>query len=264
MGGILPRRKFTLAMLPGFRFLFAAILVSISMLVFALGAAALLRTTHEQFANNPSWRTGPQEQMFAQASEPAEPVLAAFRAEPVATEPEPSLRDEIPTIALPVSNMEQAVALAPQAAAEAGAPETEARQSEPPTSALTPEDLAIAAATDSPAPAGPSAVAATTAPPATQAASEPPQSNTPSTPTFTGDATALAVPSDPTTSATEPPANAKAAGGAPKKATEKRAHRAKQNRPIVRRPPPPPLQQTYDPFFTQPAFPTTTTATRTR
>jgi hypothetical protein len=108
-------------------------------------------------------------------------------------------------------------------------------------------------------------VAATTAPPATQAASEPQQSNIPSTPSFTGEATTkLAALSDPTASATEPPANARAASGAAEKVTQKRAHRAKKKRHIVRRPPPPPLQQTYDPFVTQPAFATTTTATRPR
>ena len=43
-------------MLPGIRFLFAAILLSISIVVFGLGAAALLRAAHEDFASNPSWR----------------------------------------------------------------------------------------------------------------------------------------------------------------------------------------------------------------
>ena len=42
-------------MLPGFRFLFAAIVLSMSILVFGLGAAALLRAAHEEFASNPSW-----------------------------------------------------------------------------------------------------------------------------------------------------------------------------------------------------------------
>ena len=55
------------SMLPGFRFLFAAILLSASILVFGLGAAALLRATHEEYVSNPSWRNGPQEQVFAQA-----------------------------------------------------------------------------------------------------------------------------------------------------------------------------------------------------
>jgi hypothetical protein len=95
------------SMLPGFRFLFAAILLSASILVFGLGAAALLRATHEQYVSNPSWRNGPQEKVFAQAADPAQPVLAALRAEPEPAEPTPSLRDQVPTIGLPASEPEQ-------------------------------------------------------------------------------------------------------------------------------------------------------------
>ena len=47
-------------MLPGFRFLFAAIVLSMSILVFGLGAAALLRAAHEEFASTPSWRAAPE------------------------------------------------------------------------------------------------------------------------------------------------------------------------------------------------------------
>ncbi len=252
-------------MLPGFRFLFAAILLSTSMLVFALGAAALLRTTHEQFANNPSWRTGPQEQVFAQATEPAQPVLAALRLEPVASEPEPSLRDDIPTIALPVNDVAQATALRPEAATEASAPEADARQPEPPSSALTPQDLAIAAATDSPAPAAPTVPVEATAVSATPAASEPRQSEAPPTSPVADSGTAkLAALSDATVASNAPPATAKVTSAAPEKATRKRAQRPKKKRRIVRRPPSPPAQQTYDPFATQPAFATTTAATRSR
>src|SRR5947208_3571901 len=89
------------SMLPGFRFLLAAILLSASILVFGLGAASLLRASHEQYVSNPSWRNGPQEQMFAQASEPAQPVLAALRVEPVANEPTTAMQDQVPTIGLP-------------------------------------------------------------------------------------------------------------------------------------------------------------------
>src|ERR1700688_776151 len=71
----------SLSMLPGFRFLFAAIVLSMSILVFGLGAAALLRAAHEQFANNPSWHAAP-EAMFAQQSEATRPVLATLRIEP--------------------------------------------------------------------------------------------------------------------------------------------------------------------------------------
>ena len=65
-------------MLPGFRFLFAATFLTLSILVFGLGAAALLRAAHEQFATNPSWHAAP-EATFAQQVEPARPVLAMLR-----------------------------------------------------------------------------------------------------------------------------------------------------------------------------------------
>ena len=73
-------------MLPGFRFLFAAIVLSMSILVFGLGAAALLRAAHEQFASNTSLRAAP-ETSFAQPSEPTKPVLAVLRLEPPAPDP---------------------------------------------------------------------------------------------------------------------------------------------------------------------------------
>jgi len=73
-------------MLPGFRFLLAAIVLSTSMLVFGLGAAALLRAAHEQFASNPSWHAAP-EATFAQQIENASPVLAMLHADPAVTEP---------------------------------------------------------------------------------------------------------------------------------------------------------------------------------
>jgi hypothetical protein len=72
-------------MLPGFRFLFAAIMLSMSLLIFGLGAAALLRAAHEQFASNSSWRAAP-EVPFAQRPDTVLPVLAALRVEPSATE----------------------------------------------------------------------------------------------------------------------------------------------------------------------------------
>ena len=65
-------------MLPGFRFLFAATFLTLSILVFGLGAAALLRAAHEQFATNPSWHAAP-EATFVQQVEPAKPLLAMLR-----------------------------------------------------------------------------------------------------------------------------------------------------------------------------------------
>ena len=69
-------------MLPGFRFLFAAIILSTAILVFGLGAAALLRAAHEEVANIPA-RRAPPERVFAPASEPP-PTLAMLRLEPAA------------------------------------------------------------------------------------------------------------------------------------------------------------------------------------
>jgi len=69
-------------MLPGFRFLLAAIVLSMSILVFGLGAAALLRAAHEEFAGMPSRRTLP-EPVFAQRTE-TQATLALLRVEPVA------------------------------------------------------------------------------------------------------------------------------------------------------------------------------------
>jgi len=68
-------------MLPGFRFLFSAIILSMSILIFGLGAAALLRAAHEEFASNPTWRA-PPEAVFAQQNETAKPVLATLVVEP--------------------------------------------------------------------------------------------------------------------------------------------------------------------------------------
>src|SRR6516165_2784561 len=80
------RRDFCSAMLPGFRFLLAAILLSVSILVFGLGAAALFRTAHEEFAANPSWRAAPEPRL-AQSEETTRPVLAMLHVETGAPEP---------------------------------------------------------------------------------------------------------------------------------------------------------------------------------
>jgi hypothetical protein len=74
------------SMLPGFRFLFTAIILSMSVLIFGLGAAALLRSAHEEFANLPSRRATP-EPMFARLSDDTPPTLALLRVDPVAEKP---------------------------------------------------------------------------------------------------------------------------------------------------------------------------------
>jgi hypothetical protein len=71
-------------MLPGFRFLFTAIVLSMSILIFGLGAAALLRAAHEEFANLPARRAAPQP-MFARQNDDEPPTLALLRVDtPVA------------------------------------------------------------------------------------------------------------------------------------------------------------------------------------
>src|ERR1700675_4163011 len=89
----------SLSMLPSFRFLFAAIVLSMSILVFGLGAAALLRTAHEEFASNPFWHAAP-ETTFAQQSDGSRPVLAMLGGDPVPVEQRAA--DEAPSVAAPV------------------------------------------------------------------------------------------------------------------------------------------------------------------
>lgn len=74
------------SMLPGFRFLFTAIVLSMSVLIFGLGAAALLRSAHEEFANLPSRRATP-EPMFARLSDDQPPTLSLLRVDPVEDQP---------------------------------------------------------------------------------------------------------------------------------------------------------------------------------
>lgn len=263
------------SMLPGFRFLFAAILLSTSILVFGLGAAALLRTSHEQYVSNPpSWRNGPQEQMFAQAPEPAQPVLAVLRAEPeVTAEPEPSVRDQIPTIGLPASGPEQLAALTTEAEVQpqvVAPPPAEAAAVEPatetkaeatavvPADTLTPADT-IASIPDAKPDLKPAAVAS---------AGEPASAAALASPAPDVAATKLAALNDPATTAVkDAPAKAKAdrkpdSSKADDKATKRKAKAKKRHR-VVRRPPPQQLQQQLDPFGQpQQTFATTTTRTR--
>lgn len=72
-------------MLPGFRFLFATIVLAVSVLIFGLGAAALLRAAHEEFASLPSLKPV-QPQYPALRSDPP-PTLALLRVEPPETKP---------------------------------------------------------------------------------------------------------------------------------------------------------------------------------
>ena len=257
-------------MLPGFRFLFAAILLSTSVLVFALGAAALLRATHEQFVSNPPWRNGPQEQVFAQVNEPAPPVLAALRAEPVATEPAPSLRDRIPTIGLPASDADETAAVTPDIPAQPEAPEAAVRSSETPDGAPSepeaeaaispPADVAVLAAVSEDAAAATETTLAApepTAPSATAVSpNEAQQADTTTGPARAdadGATAAIAALNDRIAAPEkEPPAAANTPSTAPDtKAAKPRAHRTRKHTRIARQPPPW-AQPTFDLFAPQP------------
>lgn len=145
-------------MLPGFRFLFAAVMVSMSILIFGLGAAALLRAAHEEVASNPMWRSAPVT-IFAQPSEAASPVLALLRVEPPA---EPRAPDNVPAAAAPVG----------AAADELQGPDLAVSAPEPDkVAALQPEE------SPPPEPAKPEIPAS--APPAPQSEAEPAQPDAP-------------------------------------------------------------------------------------
>ena len=98
-------------MLPGFRFLFTAIVLSMSILIFGLGAAALLRAAHEEFANLPARRAPPQP-MFARQNDDQPPTLALLRVDtPVV---------DTPAIVQPTENAPAAAV--PEAAIDVPAP----------------------------------------------------------------------------------------------------------------------------------------------
>jgi hypothetical protein len=138
-------------MLPGFRFLFTAIVLSMSILVFGLGAAALLRTAHEEFASMPS-RRAPPEPVFAQQSEPPAPTLALLRVDPPVAEKAP---DNVAAAAAPAEQAQDATppaepeklaALKPE-----DAPPPEAAKPDVSTAETTPAMPVASAQTETPA-----------------------------------------------------------------------------------------------------------------
>jgi hypothetical protein len=171
-------------MLPGFRFLFAAIMLLLSVLIFGLGAAALLRAAHEEFASNPSWHATP-ETTFAQQTEAprrqaprpdaTRPVLAMLRMDAPVDEKSP----DVPPAALPLAATEQAAPLSTPAEPERIAvlkPEDssppEPAKPEIPVADGPAKTEAAPALADAPAPADETRIAATAeaVPPANEAA----------------------------------------------------------------------------------------------
>jgi hypothetical protein len=145
-------------MLPGFRFLFAAVMVSMSILIFGLGAAALLRAAHEEVASNPMWRSAPVT-IFAQPSEAAGPVLAL-------------LRVEAPAEQKPPENVPAAAAAVDAAADELQGPDLE-------VSAPESEKVAALKPDEPPPPEPAKSEIPVSAPPAPQIAAAPAQADAP-------------------------------------------------------------------------------------
>jgi hypothetical protein len=162
------------SMLPGFRFLFTAIVLSMSILIFGLGAAALLRAAHEEFANLPSRRATP-EPMFARLNDNQPPTLALLRVDPPVAENVPAAVPETATDVPPPTGQtpdarpaepEKLAALTPAEPmqAEAAKPEAPAKEASAETAAGTETPVANAevkiaaiAATPEPAAATPPA-----------------------------------------------------------------------------------------------------------
>ena len=156
-------------MLPGFRFLFTAIVLSMSVLTFGLGAAALLRAAHEEFANLPARRTAPAP-MFARPTDETPPTLALLR---IDTSVEEKPVKDVAAAPIPEAAADTPAQAAP--AADTGAMEPEKLAAMKPAEpmqaeAAKPETPAKEATAETPAPPPAAAVAETPAPPKAQAA----------------------------------------------------------------------------------------------
>ena len=147
-------------MLPGLRFLFAAIILTMSVLVFGLGAAALLRAAHEEVASIPS-RRAPPETIFAQPNDAARPVLAMLRIDPPAAEPKTleNIPAPLEPAAIPATppEPERIAALKPDEPTPPATAKNEISVKETPA-----PGEAAQAATEAPAPADEIKIAATT------------------------------------------------------------------------------------------------------
>jgi hypothetical protein len=145
-------------MLPGLRILFAITLLSVSVLIFGLGAAAFLRSAHEDFASAP-WR--PIETPATARVDLAPATLAMLR-----VEPETTLHADLPAaITAPRdAKMPADTSIAAPAAADTQSPRAE--QVEATTKSTPPEPAPVSAPpmqTDAPQGAQESSVAKTPA-----------------------------------------------------------------------------------------------------
>lgn len=255
-------------MLPGFRFLLAAIVLSMSVLVFGLGAAALLRAAHEEFASTPAWRVTPEPKFARQNEAPAEepmPVLAMLRVEPEPAQP-------MATDRIPAEAAAEPAAIAPMPDPPEKLAALEPQDKAPPEAAkpdVTVPEMSVqseAPAVDTPAPVPAEETRIATAeqvlPPATETVA-PAREQAISPPPADADVIASKIATlggPPVAIATQPPAKAASVKPAPDAAKkQQQARRAKERRRIaLRARQAAAQQQAADPF----AQPTITTRSR--
>jgi hypothetical protein len=254
-------------MLPGFRFLLGAIVLSMSVLVFGFGAAALLRTAHEEFASAPAWRPAP-ETRFAQSqdnTQATQPVLALLRiddapkeaakeaphdtlkdADKDAAKVEPQALDDVAmkaaaepaTAPSPQPDLDKTAALQPMDAPPPAAAtrETAPPQAEATASPAAPDEAKLATAVqpsaDAPAPTTTGAAPASDAvpPPAAEAAAPEPES----VPAPTSFSTKIATLGGPPVTIVSPrPASPKPDREDRDAVRKRQAHRAAQRRRLA-------------------------------
>jgi hypothetical protein len=250
-------------MLPGFRFLLGAIVLSMSVLVFGFGAAALLRTAHEEFASAPAWRPAP-ETRFAQSqdnTQATQPVLALLRiddapkeaphdtlkdADKDAAKVEPQALDDVAmkaaaepaTAPSPQPDLDKTAALQPMDTPPpaAATPETAPPQAEVTASPAAPDQAKLATAVqpsaDAPAPTTTAAAPASEAPPvpAAEAAAPEPES-VPAPASFSTKIATLGGP--PVTIVSPKPASPKPDREDRDAVRKRQAHRAAQRRRLA-------------------------------
>jgi hypothetical protein len=206
-------------MLPGFRFLFAAIVLSMSMLVFGLGAAALLRAAHEEFASKPAWHATP-ETMFAQQNEATRPVLALLR---VDTPAEPKASDNVAAPAAIASTPNEPETIAATKPENSSPPEIPVAETSPQVEATPAQDAP--AATDETRIATVVASANETAPvrPEDAAPTTPEQARVPNSPDTDAASMKIATLGEPPVTVARPAVSAN-----PDKSTVKKPQQAKR------------------------------------
>ena len=246
-------------MLPGIRFLLAAIVLSISLLVFGLGAAALLRAAHEDVASIPARRVM-AEPVFAQRHDVTAPTLAMLRVDPAESGKTPDAPPATASLPEPIAEPvpEPREEMNPATPKQDGTEVTETPVPPPASAEATPSaETRLAALNAAPAPAADVAPAAfeQIAPPAMTDADLPPTKTA-----------ALADPSAKieTANASENPDSAEVR-------RKKRAERARERRRQAARrarlaAQQAAAQQIFDPFsdLIQPSQPTTATTPRRR